>query len=83
MYSVYRLRADDLDERFLLSLKALFTGKEVEIAVCDVDEDSTEPETDTTTYLLSDPKRREYLLQAMEDIRYGRNIIVPDQEQFQ
>lgn len=83
MYSVYRVRADDLDERFLLSLKMLFTGKEVEIAVCDVEEEHTESETDTTAYLLSEPKRREYLIQAVEDIRYGRNIIIPDQEQFQ
>ncbi|MCF2487167.1 hypothetical protein [Dyadobacter sp. CY347] len=32
-------------------------------------------EMDTTEYLMSNPVNREYLLQAIDDIENGRNII--------
>jgi len=32
---------------------------------------------------LSDPERRERLLRAIEDVKAGRNIVVPDQSIFQ
>jgi hypothetical protein len=37
---------------------------------------------DETEYLLSDPARRKRLLEAVEDIRVGRNLITPDQSLF-
>ncbi len=42
MYSVYRLKAQELDDRFLEALKALFKEKEIEIAVSEVQEDENE-----------------------------------------
>lgn len=37
---------------------------------------------DTTKDLLSDPARRERLLQAVEDIKAGENVVMPDQSLF-
>ncbi len=39
-------------------------------------------EADETASLLSDPERRERILRAAADIEAGRNVIVPDQNQF-
>lgn len=41
MNALYKLRADELDQRFLDSLKSQFRGREIEIAVSEV-ADSTE-----------------------------------------
>ncbi len=73
MYTVYRTKAADLDEQFLAGLKAAFQGKEIEIAVSEVDE---------TEYLLRSPANRDRLLRAVEEIDSGQNLIVPDQAQF-
>jgi hypothetical protein len=35
MYMVYRMKADELDSRFLRALKTIFKDKEIEIAVCE------------------------------------------------
>ncbi len=35
MYTLYQLNADELDSRFLESLKAQFQHKAVEISVCE------------------------------------------------
>jgi PHD/YefM family antitoxin component YafN of YafNO toxin-antitoxin module len=40
-------------------------------------------EADETSVLLSDPARRERLLRAVADVEAGRNVVVPDQSQFQ
>jgi len=48
MYTLYRLNADDLDGGFLQSLKELFKGQTIEIAVSGA-EDASE---DETAYLL-------------------------------
>lgn len=51
MYTLYRLNADDLNERFLESLRALFQGKDIEISVCE----ATDQTDDETEYLLRRP----------------------------
>ncbi|MGD1919184.1 MAG: hypothetical protein ACFCAD_09975 [Pleurocapsa sp.] len=38
MQSVYRLKASELDDRFIQGLKSTYKGKEIEIIVCEVDE---------------------------------------------
>ena len=38
--------------------------------------------TDETDYLLSSPANREHLLRVVEDVKAGRNIVVPDQTMF-
>jgi antitoxin YefM len=74
METIYQLNADDLDEDFLEGLKASFKHKEIEIVVYERDE---------TAYLLRSPANREHLLKALADLEQGRNVVVPDQEQFQ
>ncbi len=74
MQTIYQINADELDENFLDSVKAQFKHKEIEIVVFERDE---------TEYLMRSPANRNYLLRAIKDIEENRNIVVPDQEQFQ
>lgn len=74
MHTIYQLNADDLDEDFLQGLKATFKHKEIEIVVY---------ERDDTTYLLGSPANRSRLLEALADVENDRNIVIPDQDQFQ
>ena len=73
MYTIYRLNADELDSKFLESLKSAFGHKQIEIAVC---------ESDETDYLLRAPANREHLLSAVADVEAGRNLVTPDQAPF-
>lgn len=74
MQTIYHINADELDESILESIKALFKHKDIEICVFERDE---------TSYLLRSENNRERLLQAVKDVEENRNIIVPNQEQFQ
>ncbi|HEX7722685.1 MAG TPA: hypothetical protein VF397_11045 [Pyrinomonadaceae bacterium] len=74
METIYQLNADDLNEDFLEGLKTSFKHKEIEIVVYERDE---------TAFLLRSPANRDHLLKAIADIEQNRNLIVPDQEQFQ
>jgi antitoxin YefM len=74
MQTIYQINADEIDESLLRSIKALFKNKEIEIIVSERDE---------TAYLLRSPPNREYLLRTIEDVEANRNIVTPNQEQFQ
>lgn len=74
MQTIYQIKADELDESILESIKALFKNKEIEITVTERDE---------TAYLLRSEANREYLLRVVEDVENNRNIITPTPEQFQ
>lgn len=74
METIYQLNADELNEDFLEGLKASFKHKEIEIVVYERDE---------TAYLLRSPANRSRLLEAVADLDQNRNLVVPDQEQFQ
>ncbi len=74
MQTIYQIKADELDESILESIKALFKNKEIEITVTERDE---------TAYLLRSEANREYLLRVVEDVENNRNIITPNPEQFQ
>lgn len=76
MTTTYQLEANELDVSLIESIKAAYKDKKIEIEVFEV------CEMDTTEYLLSSPANKEHLLRAIDDIENGRNIIVPDQEQF-
>ena len=47
-----------------------------------VAEQLRETATDETDYLMSSPANREHLLRVVEDVKAGRNIVVPDQTMF-
>ena len=74
METIYQLNADDLNEDFLEGLKTSFKHKEIEIVVYERDE---------TAYLLRSPANRSRLLEAVADAEQNRNLVTPDQEQFQ
>ena len=74
MNAICHVKADELDERFLAALKAMFKDKEIEIAVSQRDE---------TACLLRSPVNREHLLRAVEDVENSHNLITPEPEQFQ
>jgi antitoxin YefM len=73
MVTIYRTKADELDESFLESVRAAFRGKEIEIQVSEHDE---------SAYLLESKVNREQLLKAVGDINADRNIVRPEQSQF-
>lgn len=74
METTYRLNADELDNRFIESLKSVFKNKEIEITVTEVDD---------TEYLFRSKGNKEHLLSAVDDVENNRNIIIPDQKQFE
>lgn len=74
MQTIYQINANELNESILESIRTLFKDKEIEITVTERDE---------TEYLLRSPANRDYLLRAIERIDTGKDIITPDQEQFQ
>ncbi len=71
MYTTYKLKANDLNEDFLQSVKALFHDKVVEIAICD----SAEAENDETAYLLGHPANRGHLLNAIHNAEQPQGVV--------
>ena len=66
MKATYRIRANELDEKFIERLKTTFGEQEIEIVVSDMDE---------TDYLLQSPANKERLLKAIENVKLGENLI--------
>ena len=79
MYTIYRLNANDLDSRFVRSLKTMFKNKEIEIAVCEV----SEIEEDETAYLLKSPANRERLFKAKENVAHDHNLVTVNLDELQ
>ena len=78
MYTVYRLKANELDSNFLKSLKSLFKDKEIEIAVCE-----TPTEDDETAYLLRSDANRERLMKALENVSQRRDLVTISLDEIQ
>jgi antitoxin YefM len=66
MQSVHRLKANELDDRFLESLKAQWGDREIEIVISEADE---------TAYLMRNEANRQHLLKAVNDIEQRHNLI--------
>jgi antitoxin YefM len=74
MQSVYRLKANELDDRFLESLKTFWGDdlrsvedhREIEIVISEADE---------TAYLMATEANRRHLLKGIEDVKQRRNLI--------
>jgi antitoxin YefM len=73
MYTVYRLKASDIDQRFIDGLKATFQDREIEIVVYEIDE---------TAYLMASPANRDHLLQAIDNIHNRNNLMEVDLEKL-
>ena len=78
MYTVYRLKANELDSNFLKSLKSLFKDKDIEIAVCE-----TPMEDDETAYLLRSDANRERLMKALENVSQRRDLVTISLDEIQ
>lgn len=74
MYTIYKLRADELDQRFLDSVKHQFQNRDIEIVISEAAENAD----DETAYLLRSPANRERLLKAIENVAQGQNLEVVD-----
>ena len=74
MKSVYRLKANDLDTRFLEGLKTTYRDREIEIIVSEVDE---------TEYLLKSEANKQKLIQAMENVEQHINLIEVNLEELE
>lgn len=79
MESTYRLHTNELDEQFLEAIKLLFANKIIEIKISDVAVEKNGytdvKEMDETDYLLSSPANRKHLLEAIEHVNRGENLI--------
>jgi antitoxin YefM len=73
MYTLYRVNADDLDDALLQSIKTLFRGRTIEIAVSE----TADAGEDDTAYLLRGPANRERLLNAIKRAEQG-DVVVMD-----
>jgi antitoxin YefM len=69
MHTVYRLKASEIDQRFIDGLKATFQDREIEIVVYEVDE---------TAYLMASEANRDQLLQAIDHIHSRTNLVEVD-----
>jgi antitoxin YefM len=71
MQSVHRLNANELNDRFLESLKAQWGDREIEIVISEADE---------TAYLMRNEANRQHLLKAVNDIEQRHNLVEVDLE---
>jgi antitoxin YefM len=72
MYTLYKINADELNEKFIASIKAQFQHKDIEIAICE----TTQSEQDETGYLLRHPANKARLLEAIDNIKKGEWVTV-------
>ena len=73
MQAIYRLKASELNEQFIESLKLTFGEEEIEITVSPIDE---------TDYLLRSPANKQRLLNAIENVKQGKNLVEVNLEQL-
>ena len=66
MKATYRIKANELDEKFIEGIKTTFGEQEIEIVVSDMDE---------TDYLLQSPANKERLLKAIQNVKRGENLV--------
>ena len=66
MQIIYRLNANQLDEKFLEDLQKTYKDKEIEIVVYEVDE---------TEYLLKSKTNQQKLLTAKDNVEEGIHLV--------
>lgn len=69
MSAIYRLKASEIDGKFLAKIKETFGEKEIEIVISEIDE---------TEYLLKSEVNKNRLLKAIDNIKNNRNLIKVD-----
>ncbi|MBC8183158.1 hypothetical protein H8E88_18800 [candidate division KSB1 bacterium] len=71
MYTIYKMKATELDDRFLLALKEMYQNEEIEISVSE----AGQIEEDETAYLLRSSANRERLLKAIDNVTQKQNLV--------
>ena len=74
MVATYRLRAGEITENFLNSIRDNYRDKEIEITIQEVE--------DETAYLLKPETNRQHLLRGIEEIRNGTPLKTMTLEQL-
>ncbi|MFM2312203.1 MAG: hypothetical protein RLZZ04_1479 [Cyanobacteriota bacterium] len=69
MQSSYRLKANELDEKFIAGLKETYKDKDIEIIIYEVNE---------TEYLLQSEVNRQRLMQAKINVDNKTNLVEID-----
>jgi hypothetical protein len=67
MNTIFQINADELDGKFLDTLKKLFKNKKLVISVME--------DTDETTYLLQSESNSKRLFNALDEIKTKKNLI--------
>lgn len=67
MNTIFQINSDDLDNRFIKSIKALFKNKKLIISVTE--------DIDETAYLLQSENNAKRLFEALEDIKSNKNLV--------
>lgn len=67
MYSTYRIKANEIDLNFLEGIKKMFQEREVEIVIQDIE--------DETEYLLKSSTNKRFLLEAIQNVEAGKNLV--------
>ncbi len=78
MSTTYTLRTSELDEKFLERVRTFFGETTLNITI----EEAVDDSEDEGEFRMTPETERE-LLERIDDVRNNRNIIVPDQKQFQ
>ena len=73
MHTTYRLKANELDERIIKSIRSQFGQKLIRITVS---------ESDETDYLLQSEANREKLEKSLKDAKERRNLHTFDLEEI-
>ncbi len=74
MQTNYRLKANELDQKILDGIKAVYGDKEIEIIISEVDE---------TDYLCQSEPNRHRLMEAIEDVKQKRNLVEVSLEELE
>lgn len=70
MTTTFQLNESEINDQFLVALKTLFKDRNLTLTV-----EVAEDEQDETDYLLSSPANRDRLLQSVQNVREGKNLV--------
>ncbi len=76
MDTLVRIDADELNSSLIDFIKSSFKGKRIAVHIY-------EDEMDETEYLLSDPEHKKKLLQTIEEVEKGNNMVTYTMEDIQ